>query len=148
MIRYIQTPDILMHIQSNSHARRVSFFVFLTKCLSKCLSYTTHTSSFCKTLHPKCLIMFWIHLCLDNCSVSCIVTLCYVLHQKYLESWHIHHTGFSGICQYYQAYSALLRHINTYEALLRHIQVYSGIFSTLCNPRIFTTLPNSESWDT
>ena len=26
------------------------------------------------------------------------------------------------------------------EALLRHIQAYSGIFSTLCNLRIFTTL--------
>ena len=32
------------------------------------------------------------------------------------------------------------------EILLRHIQAYSGIFSTLCNPRLFTTYPYSEPW--
>ena len=30
------------------------------------------------------------------------------------------------------------------ETLLRHTQAYSGIFSTLCNPRIFTNLPYFE----
>ena len=29
---------------------------------------------------------------------------------------------------------------------LRHIQAFSGIFSTLCNPRLFTTLPYFETW--
>ena len=29
------------------------------------------------------------------------------------------------------------------KVLLRNIQIYSGIFSTLCNPHIFTTLPCS-----
>ena len=32
------------------------------------------------------------------------------------------------------------------ETLLIHIQAYSSIFSTLCNPRIFTVLPYSEPW--
>ena len=32
------------------------------------------------------------------------------------------------------------------ETLLRYIQACSGIFVTLCNPRIFTNLPYSEPW--
>ena len=39
--------------------------------------------SFCITLHLKFLIVFWTCLCLDNCSVICTVTLCYVLHQTH-----------------------------------------------------------------
>ena len=30
----------------------------------------------------KCLTMFWIHFCLENCSVICTMILCYVLHQN------------------------------------------------------------------
>ena len=36
---------------------------------------------FCKKLHLKCLSVFWMRVCLDNCSVICTVTLRYVLHQ-------------------------------------------------------------------
>ena len=32
------------------------------------------------------------------------------------------------------------------SAPLRHIQAYSEIFSNLCNPGIFTSLPYSEPW--
>ena len=32
------------------------------------------------------------------------------------------------------------------EAFSRHIQVYSSIFSTLCNPCIFTNLKDYEHW--
>ena len=70
------------------------FLVFLTKCLSKYWStpvpqppppplpwqiYGCEPApkdySFCKTLNLKCLAMFWIRLCLVNCSVICIVIL-------------------------------------------------------------------------
>ena len=60
------------------------FLVFLIKCLSKCPISTNSPHpltcknpgcapaprhySFCKTLHLKCLTVFWISLCLDNCS--------------------------------------------------------------------------------
>ena len=40
-----------------------------------------------------------------------------------------------------QRYWGIFTHI---EASLRYIQTYSGIFSTLCNHRIFTTLPYSN----
>ena len=40
---------------------------------------------FCKTLHLKCLTVVSIRLCLDNCSVICTVTLCFVLHQTNLK---------------------------------------------------------------
>ena len=60
------------------------------------------------------------YFCLDNCTLTCTVTFGYVLHQTH---------------------SKLLTHIHEYRDLLRHIQAYSGIFGTLCNPRIFTFLP-------
>ena len=41
--------------------------------------------SFCKTLHLKCLTVFWMRVCLDNCSVICKVTWCYVLHETHSE---------------------------------------------------------------
>ena len=80
--------------------------------------------SFCKMIHLKCLTVFWIRLCIDNCSVICTMTLCYVL----------------GIYRHIQPYSALLRHIYAYWDI---IKAYSCLFSSLCNPRIFRTLPYS-----
>ena len=44
---------------------------------------------FHKMLNLKCLAVFWICLCLDNCSVICTATLCNVLHQTHSESWYI-----------------------------------------------------------
>ena len=52
------------------------------------------------------------HGCLDNCSVICKVTLCYVLHQTQSEFWYI------------QAYSALLSRIPTCWGIMK---VYSGL---------------------
>ena len=43
-----------------------------------------------------------------------------------------------GMCRYIQSYSALLRDIHSYWVILK---AYSGIFSTMCNPGIFTTSP-------
>ena len=88
------------------------FLVFLTKCLSKCLSSmkppmpwkisgcvpALRHCSFCQTFHFKSMTVFWICLCFDNYSVICTVTLCYVLHQTHSEFWHIQHCSFSGIC--------------------------------------------------
>ena len=141
------------------------FLVFLTKPLSKCPSSTNlpptspekflveHLHSgiiFCKTLHLKCLTVFWIPLCLYNCSVmlsnldNCLVTLYYVLHRTHSEFWHIQHSVFLvcvGIFNYIQHHWGIFTHI---ETLLRHIQAYSDIFSTLYNHLIFTTTPYSE----
>ena len=66
-----------------------------------------------------------------------VVNTCYVLHQTHSKFWHIQHSVFSRICRNIQSYSALLRHIHAYWDI---IQAYSSLFSTLCNPRIFTTL--------
>ena len=65
---------------------------------------------------------------LDNCSVICRVTSCYVLHQAHSEFWHIQISVYSGKFRHIQAYSALLRHINRwgitkdYWGLFRHTQ--------------------------
>ena len=48
---------------------------------------------------------------------------------------------YSGIFKHIQHYYDIFRHI---EVFLRHIQSYSRIFSTMCNPPIFTTLPCSK----
>ena len=99
-------------------------FCSLSKCLSStkpplpckisgCLLAISHYS-FCKMLHLKSLTVFWIRLCLDNCSVLCTVTLCYVLHQTNSEDWHIQNCFYSWIFRYIQSYSALLKHIHVY----------------------------------
>ena len=95
--------------------------------------------SFCKMLHLKCLTVFWIHLCLDNCSIFCTVTLCYVLHQTHSQFWHIQNRFF------FQVSSRIFKHIQHYQVIFTNIfKTYSGLFSTLCNPRIFKTLPYSK----
>ena len=42
------------------------------------------------------------------------------------------------------ANAPLLRHIHARG--ISHIQACSGIFSSLCNPRIFTVLPYTKPW--
>ena len=60
-------------------------------------------------LYLKCLTLFWIGLCLNDCSVICIVTLSYVLHQsRYMKAYSSIQAFFKGI----------LMHI---ETLLRSI---------------------------
>ena len=105
--------------------------------------------SFCKMLHLKRLIVFWIALCFDHCSVICIVTLCYINQQiQHSKFWPIQCSVlcFTRKMPAYVCYilQALLRYIHVIEKLLRHIHIYSGIFSTLCNHRIFTILSYSE----
>ena len=39
-------------------------------------SSPTTPIAFCKTLYFKCLTVFWIRLCLNNCSRICTLTLC------------------------------------------------------------------------
>ena len=65
------------------------------------------------------------------------------------------HTKNSGIFRtlFVQVYSGIFKYIQYYEGILTHIeasvknpQACSGIFSTLCNLHIFTTVPCSKPW--
>ena len=91
---------------------------------------------FCQMLHLTCLTVFWIRLCLDNCPVILTMTLLYVLHQTHSEFGHIYYCFILGIFRYIRSSSALLRDIHAYWVIFK---AYSGIFNTMCNPRIFTT---------
>ena len=73
---------------------------------SGCVPALRHYS-FCKILHLKCLTVFWIPICLDNCSVICTVTLCYVLQQTHSEFWYIHNFVYSGIFKIFSIIKAL-----------------------------------------
>ena len=67
----------------------------------------------------------------------CTMTLWYELHQAYSELFSILNTSF------FEVYVGIFRIIKTFldiETLLKHVQAYSGIFNTLCNLCIFTTL--------
>ena len=137
------------------------FLVFSAKCSSKCpcftklflpwkvsgcLSALTH-HSFCKTHHLKCLTIFWIHPCLDNCSVVFTVTVTprYVQHQTNSKFWHIENSVYLGICRQIQAYSALLTHIHAYWDIIRAHSSLFIIFSTQGNSYVLTTLPYSAA---
>ena len=63
-------------------------------------------------------------LSLNNFSVICEVTLCYLLHLRYSGFSHIQNSIYSGIC----------RHIQTYLALLSHIHAYWGIIKAYSAP--------------
>ena len=133
------------------------FHLFLPKFLSNCPSSTKlllplkiygcaaalRNYSFCKKLHHKCLEVFLIHLCLDNCSVICEVTFRNVLHQTHSEFRHIQNSVYSDIFTHSPANLALLRNIHAYWGIIKG---YSALFNTLCNPRICATLPYSELW--
>ena len=80
------------------------------------------------------MTVFWIRLCLDSCSVICTVTLCYVLHQTHLQVWHIQNSVYSGI---FMVYPSIFSIIKAYSHILRH---FHSIFSTLCNPCIYSHL--------
>ena len=116
---------ILMHIQPHTWARyqggraETSLFVFLTKCLSKCPSSTTSPALknfWCHTCNQElfflqnasCLTVFSIQIYLDNCSVMCTVTLCYVLRQTYPVFWHIQYSIF------FQVHASIFNNINRY----------------------------------
>ena len=85
--------------------------------LKKLLLYTCE--SFCKMLDLKCLTVFGIRPCLDNCTVPCTVTICmYCLR-------HIQNSAAVCIFKYVPAYSIIFVVIKSFthiEALLRHIQ--------------------------
>ena len=93
---------------------------------SACCAPALRHYSFCKTLHLKSLIVFWIRLC--SLSPYSGLMLC-----TPSDTFRI--LAHSELClfRYVQAYSSIFTHT---EALLRRAQSYSGIFSILCNPRI------------
>ena len=112
----------------------IYFSCVLMKCLSKCPSsskpsmlwdisgcvHVLRHCSFCKTLHLKCLtVFFWILCCLDNCSVICTVTLKL---WKPSDSFRI--LAYSEFCvlMYTQVHSSILRIIKAYSRMLRHFQ--------------------------
>ena len=112
------------------------FLVFLRKCLfkypsstkpllpwkmSRCLPAPSHYS-FCKTLHLKYLTVFWIRL-LNNCSVTCTVTLCLWPYDLMYSS--LYPEILSIIVN-----SNIFRHIHV---IFRHIQPHCSIFRTACN---------------
>ena len=80
------------------------------------------------------------NFCLDNCSVICTVTLCYVLHRTHLKFWHTQNSGYSGILGIFKNihhYKITSTHV---EGLLRHISS-PGLFRT---KDIFKTLRNFD----
>ena len=100
--------------------------MFLTKCLLECPSSTTAPPS----LPWK--ISGFAHVSLSNFSVNCagLYAMYCIRHIKNNSAYST--LFFLSICQHIP-YSPI-------ETLLRHIQTYSGIFSTLCNHRIFRAL--------
>ena len=107
----------------------------MTKYLSKCPSTTRppllwrisgcapalKRYSVCKTLHLICLTVFSIRLCLDNCSVIWLVTLCYTASDTFRT------LGYWELClfRYMQTYSSIFSIIKTYSCILKR---YWGIF--------------------
>ena len=83
-----------------------------------------------KALYIRSLIGFWIQQSLNKNSLTCKVTLRYVLYETYSEP-----------CLLIN--SKIFRHNHI---LFRHIQLYWGKFRTLRNSCIFRNLPYSESW--
>ena len=73
-------------------------------------------SSCCKTLYLECLTVFWIRLCLDNCSDTFTITLWYVLHQTPSEFWYIQHCFF----RYVPACLIIFSVIEAYSCIFRH----------------------------
>ena len=152
--------NVILRVSRRKNSKMFScefwFLVFSAKCLSKCpcftklfllwkvsgcLSALTH-HSFCKTHHLKCLTIFWIHPCLDNCSVVFTVTVTprYVQHQTNSKFWHIENSVYLGICRQIQAYSALLTHIHAYWEIIRAHSSLFIIFSTQGNSYVLTQL--------
>ena len=121
------------------------FLVFLTICLSKCFTLTNLSppplplwhEKFLVT-HPhtgiilfaKCCILnvrqCSEYVCLDNCSIICTMTLCYLLHQTYSEFWHIQRSVF-----YMPAYSNIFSFIETYSHI---VKAYSDLFRHIQHP--------------
>ena len=79
---------------------------------------------FCKILDLKCLKVFWIHLCLDNCSVIYTVTL--ILNSA---ASHVQNSGIPIQHTVFMSNHIIFSFIKAYE-----YWDIKGIFSTLCNP--------------
>ena len=121
MMRHFENPGIVRTVYSGIF-RHVQVH-------SAILRTSIQALSFCRTPNLKSLTVSWIRLCLDNCSVICAVTLCYVLHQTHSEFWHIQNSIYSYILRQIQGYSVCLRlshacwgNAKAYSGLLRHIQ--------------------------
>ena len=75
--------------------------------------------------HLKCVTVFWIRLCLDNCSVTCTVTIRYSVPYASDIFWHVQNSIYSGIFRHIQRYLALLGHIHAYRGI---VKAYLGLF--------------------
>ena len=98
---------------------------FKTECFGKTVESYNY---FCKALYLTSLTGFWIGPSLNKYSLTCRVIWRYVLYEMYSES-------------------CLLLSIHIYSGIFMSysdIQSYCGIFRTLCNSCISTTLPQSE----
>ena len=108
----------------------------LPQKISGCAPALRHYS-FCTVLHLKCLTVFWYS------SVS--TTAQQFAQWPYTTASDTLRTLANSklcLCWYMQTYSSIFSIIKAYL----HIQAYSGIFSTFCNPDIFTTLSHSMSY--
>ena len=90
-------------------------FISLLQKIYVCTTALWH-SSCCKTLYLECLTVFWISLCLDNCSDTFTITLWYVLHQTPSEFWYIQHCFF----RYVPACLIIFSVIEAYSCIFRH----------------------------
>ena len=104
------------------------FPVFLTESLSKGLSSTNLPLLALKnfSLHTCILANFFFakhsiwnvwqcpeYVCLNNCSIICALTFCYVLHQKHSEFWHIQYW-----IMFFQVYASIFNQTQHYWGLL------------------------------
>ena len=100
--------------------------------------------SFCKILYLECLKVMWIHLCLNNCSVVCTVTLCWYIIYVAMYCIRPIHNSVIFRTLFIQVYWSIFSIIKAYSQILRyflkHIKAYSGIFSTLCKFPICRTI--------
>ena len=95
---------------------------------------------FAKRSILKTFRVFWIHLCLDNCSLTCKwpCAMSCITHNQNSDIF---------ITLFVQVYSGIFKHIQHYQGIFRLFQPYSEPFVTfaysqLChipNPGIFRT---------
>ena len=120
--------------------------MFLIKCLLKCHSSVKRPLPWKLLVASLLQALFFLQNALsytfdsvlnmprlDNYSIICTVTLCYVLHQTRSEFWHVQNYLF----RYIQAYPRILSIIKAYSCILRDCQgmfrliyLYSAPFLT------------------
>ena len=97
--------------------------------------------SFCKTLHLKCLTVFWIRLGLNNFLVICTMTLRNAPYQTHPEFWHIRHSVFF---RQTPAYSVILSAIKAHSHISKNYQSIFRLIQAYSTPSV--TLAYSQPW--